>query len=65
MYFQLGDFGLARLSGDRNPDTSGSVSGTAGTSAYMAPEALLSGEITVLCDTFSYGVVSTKPDIFD
>ncbi|KAF4532814.1 hypothetical protein B566_EDAN002664 [Ephemera danica] len=54
---KLGDFGLVRLSGDHNPNNSGSVSGTAGTSAYMAPEALQSGEITVLCDTFSYGVV--------
>ncbi|XP_044754822.1 probable LRR receptor-like serine/threonine-protein kinase At2g28960 [Coccinella septempunctata] len=49
---KLGDFGITTLLDKQNMNTSTVI----GTSAYMAPEAMR-GDISVKCDTFSFGVV--------
>ncbi|KAL3269651.1 hypothetical protein HHI36_008714 [Cryptolaemus montrouzieri] len=49
---KLGDFGITKLLTNQNTNTCTVI----GTSAYMAPEALR-GDISVKCDTFSFGVV--------
>lgn len=51
---KLGDFGIIKLS----PNTNTAISTTIiGTSVYMAPEALRSGDVSVKTDAFSFGVV--------
>lgn len=51
---KLGDFGIIKLS--PNPNTARSTT-IIGTSVYMAPEALRSGDVSVKTDAFSFGVV--------
>lgn len=65
---KLGDFGLARFSRftGATPGQSSAVARThtvRGTLAYLPEEYIKTGRLAVDTDTFSFGVVSVKPEL--
>ncbi len=51
------DFGIARITQDRDATRLTQEGWMVGTLLYMAPEQLSAGEVDALCDIFAYGVV--------
>ena len=51
------DFGIARLTGNRDATRLTQQGSVIGTLLYMAPEQFAGGEVDALCDIFAYGVV--------
>ena len=51
------DFGIARLTQDRDATRLTQEGWVVGTLLYMAPEQFSGGEVDVLCDIFAYGAV--------